>query len=106
MRRTCEAREADAVESNRQLDELIANLGYGVLDAVQEYVSNSISLEFGSLPKHFPVSHDFEFDPVSAELKLRVSCAWSGHDPHGQIVQVREVDGGNRYNGVVAEGLP
>ena len=67
----CEAREAKAVESNLRLDELIANLGYGVLDAVQEYVS--IVLSNSVYPKHFPVSHDFEFDPVSAELKLRVS---------------------------------
>lgn len=65
-----EAREEGAAESNRNLDKLIANLGYGSAEAVQEYVS--IVLSNSVYPAHFPVSHEFEFDPASAELRLRV----------------------------------
>lgn len=68
--RECEAREADIAEQNRRLAELIANLGYGAADAVQEYVS--IVLSNSVYPDHFPVSHEFVFDPSSAELRLRV----------------------------------
>jgi restriction system protein len=64
----CAAREADAAERNRELDELIANLGYGTVDAVQEYVS--IVLSNSVYPDHFPVRYQFSFDPTSAELKL------------------------------------
>lgn len=64
----CTAREADAAERNRELDELIANLGYGTVDAVQEYVS--IVLSNSVYPDHFPVRHQFSFDPVAAELTL------------------------------------
>jgi restriction system protein len=67
----CRAREAEATDRNRSLDELIANLGYGTVDAVQEYVS--IVLSNSVYPEHFPVSHDFDFDPATAELDLRVS---------------------------------
>ena len=35
----CRQSEAEVAESNRALGELIANLGYGVEDAVQEYVA-------------------------------------------------------------------
>jgi len=66
----CEARKVEAVERNRSLDELIANLGYGTPDAIQEYVS--IVLSNSVYPEHFPVAHEFEFDPKSAELLLRV----------------------------------
>jgi restriction system protein len=69
--RECERRESEARESNLRLDTFIANLSYGVPDAVQEYVS--IVLANSSYPEHFPVSHAFEFDPNSAELNLRVS---------------------------------
>ena len=63
-------REEDAVTQNRQLDELIANLGYGSVDAVQEYVS--IVLANSVYPDHFSVSFEFKYDPESAELDLRV----------------------------------
>lgn len=66
----CTAREAEAAERTRHIDELIANLGYGTLDAVQEYVS--IVLSNSVYPGHFAVTHEFEFDPSSAELQLCV----------------------------------
>lgn len=65
----CAAREAEAVERHKELDELIANLGYGAVDAVQEYVS--IVLSHSVYPEHFPVAHKFKFDPATAELQLR-----------------------------------
>lgn len=66
----CAAREEEAADRSRALDQLIANLGYGTVDAVQEYVS--IVLSHSVYPEHFPVTHDFTFDPSSAELHLRV----------------------------------
>lgn len=65
----CAAREVEAAERHRELDELIANLGYGVPDAVQEYVS--IVLSHSVYPEHFPVTHEFSFDPATAELRLK-----------------------------------
>lgn len=67
----CRARESEAEEQNRQLDELITNLGYGTVEAVQEYVS--IVLSNSVYPEHFPVNHEFEFHPAAAELVLRVA---------------------------------
>jgi restriction system protein len=66
----CAARETDATDRNRRVDELIANLGYGTPEAVQEYVS--IVLSNSAYPEHFTVAHEFQFEPSSAELKLRV----------------------------------
>lgn len=66
----CAARESEAAEHNRKLVELIANLGYGTVAAVQEYVS--IVLSNSAYPDHFQVAHEFEFDPSTAELRLRV----------------------------------
>jgi restriction system protein len=68
--RECEAREAEAASRNRELDEFIANLGYGTADAVQEYVS--IVLANSIYPEHFSVTHEFEFDQAAAELRFRV----------------------------------
>jgi len=65
----CAAREADATDRNKRLDELIANLGYGTAAAVQEYIS--IVLSNSVYPEHFAVTHEFEFEPSSAELRLR-----------------------------------
>jgi len=65
----CRAREEDASIKNRSLEELITNLGYGTVDAVQEYVS--IVLSNSVYPDHFSVTHEFEFDPKTAELQLR-----------------------------------
>jgi restriction system protein len=66
----CSAREAAAAEHNEALDTLIANLGYGAVDAVQEYVS--LVFSNSAYPAAFPVEHDFEFDAATAELRLRV----------------------------------
>lgn len=75
----CAAREAEAAERHRDLDELIANLGYGVPDAVQEYVS--IVLSHSVYPEHFPVTHGFSFDPATAELKLKALVPAPDHVP-------------------------
>ena len=66
----CSKRETDAEKLNQDIDVLIANLGYGAVDAVQEYVS--IVLSNSVYPKCFPIDHDFDFDPAAAELRLRV----------------------------------
>ncbi len=66
----CRAREEEAEAHNRSVDELITNLGYGTADAVQEYVS--IVLSNSVYPDHFAVTHEFKFDPETAELDLRV----------------------------------
>ena len=66
----CTARESEATDRNNKLDELITNLGYGTGDAVQEYVS--IVLSNSVYPENFQVTHDFDFDPSTAELRLRV----------------------------------
>lgn len=63
-------REGEAQEHNAALDELIAGLGYGTVDAVQEYVG--IVLANSVYPDSFPVSHSAEFDPATAELRMRV----------------------------------
>lgn len=65
----CAKREEEANELNKDLDDLIANLGYGTVDAVQEYVS--IVLANSVYPNHFKVHHEFEFDPATAELRLQ-----------------------------------
>lgn len=65
----CAAREAEVAKRHKELDQLIADLGYGTVDAVQEYVS--IVLSHSVYPEHFPVAHEFSFDPSTAELQLR-----------------------------------
>lgn len=67
----CRERETEVAEANRALDQLIANLGYGVEDAVQEYVS--IVLGNSVYPDSFPVTHDFAFDSAQGELTLKVA---------------------------------
>lgn len=75
----CREREEDAAAKNRSLDELITNLGYGSVEAVQEYVS--IVLSNSVYPDHFPVSHEFTFAPETAELDLRVEMPEPGQLP-------------------------
>lgn len=75
----CAKREEDAAEKNKKLDALIANLGYGSPDAVQEYVS--IVLSNSAYPDHFQVNHEFEFNPASAELRLKVFVPGPGSVP-------------------------
>ena len=65
----CRQREAEAAESNLKLDQLIANLGYGVEEAVQEYIS--IVLSNSVYPESFPVDHDFVFDSTTGELTIK-----------------------------------
>lgn len=72
----CSTREAEVAEQNAALDSLIANLGYGTTDAVEEYIS--IVLSNSPYPDQFPVRHDFTFDPATAELALR--CLIPGPD--------------------------
>src|ERR1700682_79 len=66
----CAARESEAAGQNRRLDELIANLGYGTAEAIQEYVA--IVLSNSVYPDHFEVNHESDFDPSTAELRLSV----------------------------------
>lgn len=72
----CAAREAEVAEQNGALDSLIANLGYGATEAVEEYIS--IVLSNSVYPATFPVRHEFQFDPSSAELSLK--CLVPGPD--------------------------
>jgi hypothetical protein len=74
-----EDREAEAANRNRELDELIANLGYGTPEAVQEYVA--IVLSNSVYPGHFKVTHDFAFDQETAELRLQVLVPGPGDVP-------------------------
>jgi restriction system protein len=66
----CSAREAAAAEHNEAIDTLSANLGYGAVDAIEEYVS--LVFSNSAYPVDFPVEHDFDFDAATAELRLRV----------------------------------
>ncbi len=66
----CAKREAAVQERNKELDKLIADLGYGAVHAVQEYVA--IVLANSVYPTGFAVEHEFDFDPTTAELRLRV----------------------------------
>ena len=66
----CAAREAAVKERNAAIDMLGANLGYGTVDAIEEYVS--IVFSHSVYPAQFPIEHDVEFDPTTAELRLRL----------------------------------
>lgn len=66
----CAEREADALARNAELDALISGLGYGTIEAVQEYVG--IVLANSTYPEGLPVTNESTFDPSSAELSLKV----------------------------------
>jgi restriction system protein len=66
----CRQREQAVQQENERLDKLIAGLGYGIEEAVQEYVS--IVLGNSVYPESFPVEHDFTFDSALKELVLSV----------------------------------
>jgi restriction system protein len=66
----CAAREAEVAQHNATLDELITNLSYGSVEAVQEYVG--IVLANSVYPEGFSVEHEAQFEPGTAELALRV----------------------------------
>jgi len=67
----CRVREAEVAEQNSSIDNLIAGLGYGAIDAVQEYVG--IVLANSIYPDSFAVEHDAAFDAETAELRLQVT---------------------------------
>jgi restriction system protein len=75
----CTAREAAVAEYNQALETLRANLGYGAAEAIGEYVS--LVFANSAYPADFPVEHDYEFDPASAELRLRVVVPGSDRVP-------------------------
>lgn len=56
---------------NASVESFITNLSYGDADAIQEYIA--LVVENSSYPDHFPVRHDFSFDPSTAELNMQVS---------------------------------
>ncbi|SKC68954.1 hypothetical protein [Okibacterium fritillariae] len=64
----CQLREKDIAEHNAEIDALIAGLGYGAVDAVQEYVG--IVLANSVYPPSFEVEHEARFDPATSELAL------------------------------------
>jgi len=66
----CAQREADAAAHNASINTLIANLGYGATDAVNEYVG--IVLANSVYPEGFEVEHDAQFDPEGAEVRVQV----------------------------------
>lgn len=65
----CQQREAEVQKHNGELDQLITNLGYGMPDAIEEYVG--IVLSNSVYPPHFEVEHDFTFESATAELSLK-----------------------------------
>lgn len=67
----CQERDAEAKLRNQELDKLISNLAFDVEDAIREYVG--IVLSNSAYPDAFPVSHDYEFDLSSRELRLKVT---------------------------------
>jgi restriction system protein len=76
----CAAREEEVKKRNEALDALIANLGYGTVDALEEYVS--LVFSNSHYPDEYPVEHGFEFDPESAELRVHVSVISPDEMPH------------------------
>jgi restriction system protein len=66
----CSQREKEVADQNATLDQFIADLGYGTVEAVREYVG--IVLANSVYPDHFLVEHDADFDPTTAELKVQV----------------------------------
>tara|TARA_R110002049_G_scaffold148847_3_gene311819 strand:+ start:113 stop:1372 length:1260 start_codon:yes stop_codon:yes gene_type:complete len=67
----CAEREAAAAIQNAELDALIANLGYGTKEAIEEYMG--IVLSNAVYPDHFPIGYSFAFEPSVAELRLQVA---------------------------------
>lgn len=66
----CAEREKEAAEQNATLDQFIADLGYGAVDAVREYVG--IVLANSVYPDHFLIEHEADFDPTTSELRLQI----------------------------------
>jgi restriction system protein len=68
--RECAAREEAIREQNAELDQLISGLGYGTVEAVQEYVG--IVLANSVYPDKIAVRHSAQFEPSTAELSMKV----------------------------------
>jgi restriction system protein len=107
----CEERGKAAAEHNSSLDDFIANLGYGTVDAVQEYVG--IVLANSVYPEHFEVEHEAKFEPATAELSLKVVAPGPDSIPTTKAykytrasdeittVQLSQRDFKNRYANVI-----
>lgn len=107
----CQKRLKQVNEHNVALDELITNLGYGVPEAIQEYVG--IVLANSVYPEDFSIEHEETFDPSNAELKLRVLVPGPSTIPtiksykyvkaNDEIspVQLSQKDAKDRYAGIV-----
>lgn len=67
-REECASREKEVAAHNGEVDSFIANLSYGAVEAVQEYVD--IVLANSRYPEGFSISHESSFDPGAAELQL------------------------------------
>lgn len=61
----------DLQQHNQSIDQFISNLSYGDAAAVQEYIS--LVVENSIYPDHFAISHDFTFEPETAELRMKVT---------------------------------
>jgi len=70
-RQECAQREQEVAEQNQAIDTLVANLGYGVADAVEDYVG--IVVANSVYPDDLEVGHDFAFDGETAELAIQVA---------------------------------
>lgn len=66
---SCNVRQRAVDEHNAEIDSLIAGLGYGVPEAVQEYVD--IVLANSIYPEEFAVRHEATFDSATAEAVVR-----------------------------------
>ncbi|WP_434995440.1 hypothetical protein [Arthrobacter sp. Ld5] len=66
----CARRDQEVADHNASVDQLITDLSYGVVDAVQEYIG--IVLANSVYPEDFSVDYDPKYDPDTAELSLRV----------------------------------
>lgn len=66
----CDRREQEVADHNASVDQLITDLSYGAVDAVQEYIG--IVLANSVYPEGFSVEYDPKYDPDTAELSLRV----------------------------------
>ncbi len=63
--------QEDLQQHNQSIDQFISNLSYGDAAAVQEYIS--LVVENSIYPDHFAISHDFTFEPDTAELRMKVT---------------------------------
>ncbi|MBE1514091.1 hypothetical protein [Nesterenkonia halotolerans] len=104
-------RERAVAEHNASLDQFIANLSYGAVDAVQEYIG--IVLANSVYPEGFTVEHDATFDPANAELALKVQIPAPDSIPRIKTYRyvkasdevtptaLSQKDAKDRYSGVV-----